>query len=457
MRLLLLSVFTVSCFSNLLAEDWSRFRGPNGQGISSDGAVPTEWGDDSKNLKWKLALPGPGQSSPIVVGDKVFVTCWSGYGMTRDNLGDQKELLRHLVCINRNTGEIIWDKTVEPYLPEETYQGMFAENGYASHTPVSDGTFIYVFFGKSGVFAFDMNGEQIWQRSVGTENDRRGWGTASSPILVDNLLIVPATIESKSMLALNKQTGEIVWQKEAQGFDSTWGTPVVVELENGQKEIVFSVPYEIWAFNPETGKLNWYCESVDSDSICSSIAEHDGIVYVIEGRSGGAVAVKTGGKGDVTKTNVLWSGRNRGRISTPIYYEGRLHWVTGGIASCIDAKTGEEVYQSRLQASSTSSESTQNTPLDREESGDRDRSGGRAGRGGPGGQSYSSPVVADGKLYYFDRSGNGYVIKLGQEFEQIAVNKFTSDSSDFNGTPAVSNGQLFVRSNTHLYCIASPE
>ena len=433
-------------FTNVaLAADWPRFRGPNGTGISDD-SVPTEW-SDTKNLKWKRELPGPGLSSPIVVGERVFVTCWSGYGTSLGDQGDIENLRRHLICIDRSSGEILWQKSVEPVLPEEPYRGMFAQHGYASHTPVSDGEHVFAFFGKTGVFAFDMDGNQLWQHGVGTEDDDRHWGSASSPILYKNLVIVPATTESQALVALNKATGDEVWRKEARGFGSTWGTPLIVDLADGRQEIVFAVPYEIWAFDPETGKLNWYSESVDSDSMCSSAIEHDGIVYAIEGRSGGSVAIRTGGSGNVTESHVVWSGRERGRISSPLYYEGRIYWVTGGIANCLDAATGERIYQARLQRSSA-----------RGEQANRGESGGRGfggGRGGAGGQDYSSPIIAGDKMYYFSRSGEATVIKLGTEYEQLASNRFESDTSDFSATPAISDGQMFIRSNAYLYCIAA--
>jgi outer membrane protein assembly factor BamB len=156
--------------------DWTRFRGPNGSGISSSNEVtPTTW-SESENLRWKVPLPGPGSSSPIVVGDRVFVTCWSGYGTDANDPGDQKELKRHLLCIDANTGNTVWSKAVEPYLPEDEFRGMFTQHGYASHTPVSDGEQVYVFFGKTGALAFDMEGNRLWQTSVGTESGARGWG-----------------------------------------------------------------------------------------------------------------------------------------------------------------------------------------------------------------------------------------------------------------------------------------
>jgi outer membrane protein assembly factor BamB len=412
-------------------------------------------------LKWKADLPGPGSSSPIVVGDRVFVTCWSGYGTDRADPGDQANLKRHLVCLDRQTGKTIWSQAVDPVLPEDPYRGMFTQHGYASHTPVSDGERVYVFFGKTGVLAFDMDGNKLWQTGVGTESDPRGWGTASSPILYKNLVIVPAAAESEALVALNKDTGEEVWRQEATGFTGTWGTPILVETGEGQIDVVLAVPFEVWAFNPDTGKLRWYCESIDSDSMCTSAVAHDGIVYVVGGRNGGSVAIRTGGQGDVTETNVVWSGRDRARIGTPIYHEGRLHWISNGIANCVDAKTGERIYQTRLARETASAE--QSAETDRAERGGRrggfggfggQRGGFGGGRGGFGGQDYSSPVVADGKMYFMSRSGEGFVLKLGPEFEQLARNSFGPDQGDFSATPAISNGELFIRSSRHLYCVA---
>ena len=432
----ILLMFSIS----VAASDWNRFRGPNGDGISGDEKpTPVKW-SESENLKWKVELPGPGSSSPIVVGKRVFVTCWSGYGVN-GNTSDQKQLKRHLVCIDRETGKTTWKKDIDAYLPEDRYGGMFAENGYASHTPVSDGERVFVFFGKTGVLAFDLDGKQLWQQSVGTESGAKNWGSASSPILYKNMVIVPATAESESMVALDKETGKQVWQAEAGGFSATWGTPVLVEVSKDETDLVIAVPYEVWGFNPDTGKLRWYCDGIQSDSMCSSVVAHDGIVYAVESGpgGGGAIAVRCGGKGDVTETHVLWTTRDRGRIGTPVFYGERIYWVSGGIANCIDAQKGNRVYQSRMTGASSS--------------GGRDAGGGRGGFGGRGGQDYSSPVSADGKLYYTTRAGTTYVIALEEKFQQLAQNSL-SDGGDFSATPAISDGELFIRSTKNLYCIS---
>ena len=430
------------------AGDWTRFRGSNGDGISQDSEeTPVEWSAE-KNLKWKVALPGPGSSCPIVVGDKVLVTCWSGYGTNQTRSASQSDLRRHLICVDRKTGDKIWSKSIEPVLPEDNYGGMFAEHGYASHTPVSDGERVYVFFGKTGVLAFDMDGKQIWQTNVGRGSDPRGWGSASSPVLYKNLVIVTASAESESLVGLDKISGKVIWKQEAAGLGSTWGTPVLVKVDDDRTDLVLGVPYEIWGLNPDNGKLRWYCEAMDTNSYCSSVVSNDGIVFGVEGRSGGSIAVKAGGKGDVSKSHVVWSGRDRGRIGTPLLIEGRLYFFSGGVANCLDARTGDRVYQARL------------------ESGGADTGNGSGGRGGSsrgggfgggrgGGQDYSSPVAADGKIYYVSRSGDMHVVRAGDKFEKLATNRVTSDREDFSSSPAISAGELFVRSSAHLYCISN--
>ena len=167
--LLSLTLFAISS-----SADWTRFRGPNGSGIPADKkAVPTTW-NDKETVKWKTALPGPGSSSPIVVGNKIFVTCWSGYGTDDSRDAKIEDLKRHLLCIDRKTGKILWNKSVKAKLPEERYSGMFTQHGYATHTPVSDGKNVYAYFGKSGLHAFDLEGKKLWEADAGDYLDRRG-------------------------------------------------------------------------------------------------------------------------------------------------------------------------------------------------------------------------------------------------------------------------------------------
>jgi outer membrane protein assembly factor BamB len=434
--------------SQTSASDWSRFRGPNGSGISTDQKpVPVKW-SETENVKWKVALPGPGSSSPIVVGDRIFVTCWTGYGSDRGNPGNQEDLRRHLICLDRQTGKIQWTSAVEPVLPEDRYGGMFAQHGYASHTPVSDGERVYVFFGKTGALAFDLNGNKLWQTKVGTELDPHNWGSASSPILYKNLLIVTASAECEGMVALDKTTGKEVWRQEAKGLNGTWGTPVLVEVDANRTDLVIGVPYEIWAFNPETGKLRWYCDAMETESFRSSVVADKGVVYGIEGRGGGSIAVRAGGMGDVSKTHVVWSGRDSSSVGTPVVHDGRIYFFANRVANCIDAKTGDKIFATRLVGETAA-------PAEGPGFGPPGF-GGPGGRGGGGmtNQDYASPIVADGKLYFMTRNGDMFVLRLGAQFEQLAQNRVTKDAEDFSATPAVSDGQIFIRSNKYLYCVA---
>lgn len=444
---------SVAFATSVASADWVRFRGPNGSGISEESnSTPVKW-SATENLQWKVELPGPGSSSPIIVGDRVFVTCWSGYGTDRGNPGDQKNLRRHLICLDRKTGKINWDKTIDPHLPEDQYGGMFAEHGYASHTPVSDGERVYVYFGKTGALAFDMEGNELWKTQVGTESDPRGWGSASSPVLYKDTVIITASAESEALVALNKEDGKEVWRQEAAGFNATWGTPVFVTIDDNRTDLVLGVPYEIWGFNPNNGKLRWYCEAMNTDSYCSSVVTDGEVVYGIEGRGGGSIAVKAGGKGDITNSNVVWSGRDNNRIGTPVLHQRRLYFFSRGVANCIDAKTGDKVFQSRMEGGSGG----------QARGGGGQRGGGGRGFGGRGrggggfGGDYSSPIIADGKVYFVSRGGDMYVLEASAKFKQLAVNRVTADREDFSATPAVSDGQLFFRSSKHLYCIAAAD
>ncbi|MEW4526545.1 PQQ-binding-like beta-propeller repeat protein [Maioricimonas sp. JC845] len=441
------------------AGDWPRFRGPNGSGVSPDSsAPPNEWSPD-ENIRWKVELPGPGVSSPIVVGDRVFVTCYSGYGIERGNPGEMRDLKRHLVCVDAGTGEVVWSRAVDPILPEDPFSGIgVTAHGYASHTPVSDGERVYVFFGKTGALAFDMDGNQLWHTELGTESDPWSWGSSSSPILYGNLLIVTASAESQALVGLNRETGEEVWRQEATGLDGVWGTPALVTVSEDRTDLVLGVPGEVWAFNPENGKLRWYAEGIATDQYHSSVIVDGDVVYSIEGRSGGSVAVRAGGKGDVTDSHVLWTGSDTGRFGTPVIHDGRIYHISNGVAKVLDAKTGDRIQQLRLQGASGGDDS---------ERGGRGgpgrggfgRRGGGGGRGGGGrGGDYSSPVLAGGYLYYVKASGETHVLKAGETLESVAVNQTSDgDGESFGGTPAVSNGYLYLRSNRNLYCIGDGE
>ena len=407
----LVSVLTLSSMA-ASAADWSGFRGPGSKGISPDTGVPTEW-SDSKNLKWKRKLPGKGYSSPIVVGDRVFVTCYSGDG------GDLSGLKRHLVCVDRKTGDVAWSKTVDSTKRERTIPRFAGTPGYASNTPVSDGERIYVLFGNSGVFAFDLTGKQVWAQDVGSESAAM-FGSASSPILYKDTVIVTAGSESESIRALDSKTGKEAWMTEASSLSRSYSTPVIVKNSDGDDEMLLSVPNEIWSLNPTSGKLKWYAGTRVDTGACPVLVAGDGVVYAIGGRSGGRTAVKIGGKDDVTSSNVLWSKTGGAYVPSPVLHKEHLYWVTDrGVVNCVDIKTGEEAGRSRL-----------------------------------GGQFYASIMLINDRLYAVSRFDGTHILEATPELKTVAHNEI-SDESDFSASPAVSNGELFIRSDSNLYCIAA--
>ena len=411
------------------AEDWARFRGPNGAGKSRS-TLPVSW-TPKANVAWKVALPGSGVSSPIVVGDRVLVTCYSGYGLERENPGDINNLKRHLVCLDAANGDKKWQKDFDAVQPEDPYSGIgVTAHGYASHTPVSDGERIYVYFGKGGAFALDLDGNQIWHRRVGTESDPWKWGSAASPIVHGDLLIVTAAAESQAIVGLDKTSGEEIWRQEASGLDGMWGTPMLVKVDASRTDLVMSVPKEMWGLDPSSGALRWYCEATGADQTYSSPVVGGNMVFAFTGRGGGSVAVKVGGQGDVTDSNVVWNGNDTARFGSPVGHQTHLYLVANGVLSAIDGRTGKKTKQVRLQG------------------------GGGGGGSRFGSLDYASPVIAGDKLYYVNGKGQTFVFSLGADPQQLSVNLVTTATETFGGTPAVSNDRMYLRSNKHLYCVA---
>lgn len=414
--------------SPALAADWPRFRGPLGNAVASADSIPTTW-SPSANMAWKTELPGPGASSPIIVGGKAFVTCYSGYGLSQEEPGEIENLLRHLVCVDLQSGKKLWQKDVPVSLPEDPYSGIgVTAHGYASHTPVSDGKHIYAFFGKGGVHAFDLDGNEIWQADAGKESDPAKWGSSSSPIVFDNIVIVTASAESQAIIGYDKETGKEVWRQEAKGLDNMWGTPSLVQVAADRTELVMCVARELWGMDPKTGKLLWYANATDAQQAYTSVVQDGKRIYAFTGRGGGSIAVDAGGSGDVSETNTVWTGRDSSSFASPVRHESRLYLVANGILTVVDAASGERIEQLRLRG-------VQQT-------------GGRFGS-----LDYPSPVVAGNHLYYLNGSGQMFVYSLGEKTEQVALNRFTTDKETFWGTPAISDNRMVVRSEKYLYCL----
>lgn len=432
MTFLRYSALVLFVFNSLTlhAGDWPRFRGPDGSGVAVDSdSLPTTW-SPTANVAWKTQMPGPGASSPIIVGGKAFVTCYSGYGLTQENPGEIENLVRHLVCVNLQTGKVLWQKDVKAALPEDPYTGIgVTAHGYASHTPVSDGKNVYTFFGKSGVHAFDMDGKELWQAEVGKESDPTKWGSSSSPVIYNNTVIVTASAESQAIIGLDTQTGKELWRQEAEGLDGMWGTPTLVKIDEDRTDLVMCVAKELWGLDPASGKLRWFASATGAEHAYSSVILDGKRVFAFTGRGGGSIAIDAGGSGDVSKTNTVWTGGETTSFATPVRHKSKVYLVTSGVVNVVDEKTGEKVQQVRLAGAL--------------------QTGGRFGS-----LDYPSPIVVGDRMFYLNGSGQMFVFDLTGELKQIAVNRVTADVETFWGTPAVSDGRLVLRSSMHLYCVA---
>jgi len=402
--------------SALLGADWRQFRGPGGLGTSEEKGVPIEWSAE-KNVVWKVKLPGAGASCPVTKDKRVFVTCYSGYGIDGKNPGNMDDLRRHLLCLDRATGKPLWDKEFQPVLPEHKYAGEGAYHGYSASTPVIEGDRLYVFFGKSGVYCFDLGGKELWHSIVG--KNVNGWGSGASPILYKDSLIVNASVESGALVALDKTNGKELWRSP--GINSAWNTPVLVTTPEKTQELVVSVQDRLVGIDPDTGKELWRAEGVHR-YVCPSVVAHAGVVYAIGGGNA-SLAVKAGGKGDVTKTHGIWRVEKGSNVGSPIFHNGHLYWASdgGGLVHCQDAATGKMIYSERLAP--------------------------------PAGQIWASPVLADGKLYYVSKENGTYVVAAQPKFQLLAHNAFEGDKTRSNASLAVSDGQLFLRNDQFLYCI----
>lgn len=397
--------------------DWPQFRGAGALGRSEAKGLPLTWSDE-KNVVWKAALPGPGASSPIVLGDKIFITSFTGFATSSREPGEMTNLKRHLLCLNLADGKTVWDTAVPAEMPEQ--DRIREGHGYASSTPVADAERVYAFFGKTGVFAFDHAGKQLWKTKVGDKLN--GWGSATSPVLYKDYLIVNASIESDSLVALDKKTGKEVWR--ANVSNESWHAPVFVTAPDGSTEVVAAKNGRVLGFNADTGEALWNVKTGVPWYMCPTPVVQDGIVYVIGGRTpNGALAIRPGGRGDVTASHVVWKVGKGSNVPSPILHDGHLYFAHEnlGIVYCLNAKTGEVVFEERLEPSP--------------------------------GQIYASPVIGDGKIYFTGRGGRTVVIAASPKFEKLGENTLESNRGMFNSSPAISGNRILLRSNRALYCL----
>jgi len=330
--------------------------------------------------------------------------------------GDLSALQRHLLCLDRADGKLLWQRDVPAAQPE---QAKVRDHGYASSTPAADDERVYVFFGKSGVFAFSHEGRQLWHANVGDKT--HGWGSAASPVLHKDLVIVNAAVESESLVALDRHTGREVWR--AGGMKESWNTPILVPVEDGREELVVAIAGKVLGFNPDTGQPLWSCATGIGWYMVPSLVRDKDMIYCIGGRTGGALAVRAGGRGDVTDSRRLWTLGKGSNVSSPLVHQGHLYWLHEnlGVAYGVEAATGRLVFEERLPNA---------------------------------GQFYASPVLADGKWYGLTRNGRVFVLAAAPRFELLARNDL-NDRASFDASPALDGSRLLIRSDRYLYCIGS--
>jgi outer membrane protein assembly factor BamB len=460
-------------------QNWHQFRGPLGTGVAPLGNPPTEW-SETKNIKWKVPIPGRGSASPIVWGDRIFIltaikterTKEAAETTTRtssasfqtvaypsERLLAQRENRQEgrqrgpgrggfggrggrggrgggrfgiepptnyhqfvVMCLDRNTGETIWQKTAAEIVPHE---GHHETGSFASASPFTDGTYLYASFGSRGIFCYDLNGNLKWKEDLGDMRTRNSFGEGSSPTVSGDTLVVNWDQEENSFIvALDARTGGEKWRKPREEV-STWATPLVVEAA-GRKQVVTSGMNRVRSYDLATGEVIWECGGLGTNPIATPVVI-DGIAISMSGhQEPAAVAVPLDARGDVTGTDrVAWylDDGSTPYVASPVLYDGLLYFTKNrnAILSSIDAKTGEFVInQKRLPGMET---------------------------------VYSSPVAAAGRIYISSREGNTVVVKHSRQLEILATNAL--DEQVIDATPAIVGNDLILRGENHLYCIST--
>ena len=425
-------------------DDWPQWRGPLGTGVAPHAEPPIEW-SETKHIRWKTALPGKGHSTPIVWGDRIFLTTAIPFGEpvkprfvrpgAHDNLAMTYRHEFAVLAVSRKTGKILWRQTVLKDLPHEAGH---VTASLASPSPVTDGERVFASFGSRGLYCLDIDGKLIWKKDLGAMHTKHGHGEGSSPVLHGETLIVNWDHEEQSFLvALDKRTGKQLW-RVARAEDSSWSTPIVVELNKrtGSGDAVRQVPVTTQIIVPGTNRLRgydlatgaviWECAGLSSNVVASPVAA-DGFVYSgssYETRNLLAIRLD-GAKGDITGTKqVVWS-RRRGcpYVPSPLLYGSSLYTLQHyqGLISRLDVKTGDDQDGPfRLDA------------ID---------------------NVYASPVGAAGRIYITSRDGVTQVLTHGDKTPKtLAVNRLDDSIS---ASAAIAERELYLRGERYLYCIAA--
>ena len=397
------------------AGDWPAFRGPQGNGVSSDTGFPVTW-DKEKNIAWKIRLPGGGNSSPIVFGKRVFVTCAS-------ERGDK----RGLYCYDRQTGNELWSRVVEFPEKEVTHE----TNPYCGSTPATDGERVVVWHGSAGLFCYSLNGEERWRRDLGAFEHI--WGYGASPVIRGSRVFLNCGPGRRSFVtAIDLATGETIWQMDepdgdddeielaggGQSWRGSWSTPALTQVDNQELAIV-SLPRRVAAFDLATGKTAWSCQGL-GELAYTSVLLGDGVCVAMSGYYGPAIGFRPGGSGDITASRGLWTSqeKNPQRIGSGIIVGKHVFMANEpGLAQCLELESGKEVWQARLS----------------------------------GAKIWGSMVLAEGRFYVTDQEGTTWLFAPNpNRFEPLGKNELGQPS---NSTPALADGQIYIRGFEHLWRI----
>jgi outer membrane protein assembly factor BamB len=403
-----------------VAADWPAWRGPTGIGVSTETDLPTKW-SKTENVRWRIPLPEPGNSTPIVSEGRVFVT---------QAVGDR----RTLMCLDRADGKLLWQEGIVTGEKEPTHN----TNPYCSASPVTDGQRVIASFASDGLFCYDFNGKELWRR---TDLGRQIhiWGNGSSPVIHGDLCFLNfGPGETTYLLAVDKKTGENVWRKDegtgygksadpadkakqqAATYIGSWTTPVLMEVE-GRDQLLISWPRRLAAYDPQTGDELWTCTGLNPLAYTSPIYE-DGIAVAMGGFNGMSIAVRAGGRGDITESRRLWHHpKTQQRIGSGVIKDGYIFIHNDpGIAECFELKTGELVWKERLKG------------VD------------------PAGSNWSSIMLAGDNCYSISQGGDCFVFKASPKFKVVSVNSIGELT---NASIIPSNGELFIRTHEALWCI----
>lgn len=418
------------------AGNWPQWRGPDGSGISNEKNLPSEW-SPTKNIKWKAPIEGRGHSSPIVWGNRVFVTTaiegevvpgakavkhtLQGKDFIHpDSIGANKKHTFKVISLDRDTGKIVWQATAWEGTP---YDDRHRKSSYAASTPATDGKLVYAFFGSEGLYAYDYKGKLAWKADLGKLGNL-GMGTGTSPILFDNLVIVQfdeENGEASFIVAVDKKTGKEVW-KTPRKIQVSWSTPLLVRTAN-RAELITSGTETVISYDPATGKELWRHKGLESNAIPSPVANNEMVFLVAGFPAKLAMAIRLGQNGDLTGTpNVPWKyNKGTAYVPSPILYGDYLYLTTDrGILTAIDAKTGEVKYEGgRIPIPATFT---------------------------------ASPVAFEGKILMTSEDGDTFMIKAGPKHEVIGTN---SVGEPVYASPAIADRRIFIRGEKNLYCIGT--